>query len=173
MSFLKLSKRKFLLSGASLVSFTLPLSACRNEAAIGDKPLDSTNSNHDIFRVFIARLFPINAIDPSVLSDVSDGLFKSAKTNVGLAGSLSACIQAVQKFSENDWLKLEPSQQTAIMQKLEGEPWFGAILFQAKGMLFNNPKLWRALGYGGSSLEEGGYKYNGFDDIDWLPEVSE
>jgi len=36
--------------------------------------------------------------------------------------------------------------------------------------LFNNPKLWSVLNYGGPSLEEGGYKYDGFDDINWLPE---
>ena len=170
MSFLNLSKRDFLLSGVSLVSLALPLSACRNDA-IKDIALPQPSSKeHDVLSVVLERLFPISGIDQTAFSDVALSLLQSAKTNDDVAGILKSAIQAVEDASNNAWLNLTPSKQTAVLKKLESEPWFTGLLLNAKAALFNNPKLWSVLNYGGPSLEEGGYKYDGFDDINWLPE---
>ena len=35
--------------------------------------------------------------------------------------------------------------------------------------LYNDPAVWKKLGFEGSSAEFGGYLSRGFDDIAWLP----
>jgi hypothetical protein len=45
------------------------------------------------------------------------------------------------------------------------------LLADARDRLYALPAVWQAIGYPGSSLEFGGYRNRGYDDIDWLPEV--
>jgi len=169
MNFSELSRRNILFTGASTLSFVWPLSACTQSRTKDKKKIILSASDNDIIYSFIERLFPINGLDSAVLSTINDDLFKAAQNDAGLEENLKACIFALQDKSNNDWLKLTPSKQVAIMKEVEGDVWFTGLLLRAKAALFAHPKLWKVLGYGGSSLETGGYKYNGFDDIDWLP----
>ncbi len=57
-----------------------------------------------------------------------------------------------------------------VMEELQTEPFFGAILNQTIDVLYRNPDVWKLVGYEGSSIEYGGYLNRGFNDIDWLPE---
>ena len=49
------------------------------------------------------------------------------------------------------------------------QPFFAAIQGQVLPRLYNHPVIWKNIGYPGSSVEYGGYKDRGFNDIDWLP----
>ena len=167
------SRRHFLSISLGTGSMVWLLPACTQSAPENIDPTQFTASEHDALHMFIQQLFPINNLDASVLSELTAGLIQSEQSNSGLRESLKSCIAALQDRSGNKWLKLKPINQVAIMTQLESEPWFTAILLQAKASLFTAPKLWARLNYGGSSLEQGGYKYNGFDDIDWLPESPE
>jgi hypothetical protein len=42
------------------------------------------------------------------------------------------------------------------------------MLQRTRDDLFNNPVVWAHIGYGGSSLQFGGYVNRGLNDIDWL-----
>ena len=37
--------------------------------------------------------------------------------------------------------------------------------------IYNNPEVWKVLGYEGPSAELGGYINRGFSDIDWLQDA--
>ena len=37
--------------------------------------------------------------------------------------------------------------------------------------IYNNPDVWKVLGYEGPSAEQGGYINRGFSDIDWLQDA--
>ena len=163
------SRRYFLMTSLGVISTVFPLYACTQGAPNETKTSYFSSPEHNILVKFIELLFPIHGLDKAVLSNITEGLLESAENNAGLRESLKSCISALQEKSGNGWLKHEPSKQVAIMTELEGETWFTGILLQAKAALFTHPKFWKLIGYGGSSLETGGYKYNGFDDIDWLP----
>ena len=66
---------------------------------------------------------------------------------------------------------MEDSQIEAV-GSIEGEAFFAAILAGLRGTFYYHPKVWAHIDYPGSSKEHGGYKFRGFDDIDWLPEES-
>ena len=173
MSFQNIPRRNFLIIAAGATSFLLPLSACKQNGAKEIISATFSNADSETIYQFIERLLPIDGIESSVFNDITTGLFKSAENDSGLRESLKSCIQSLQDLTQNNWLNTETSNQISILKKLETESWFSDILSRAKASLFTHPKLWARLKYGGSSLEEGGYKYNGFDDIDWLPESPE
>jgi len=66
------------------------------------------------------------------------------------------------------WLNLDESAQLEVMRELEPEPFFQYMLQTTKMHLFNDREVWAHIGYGGSSLEGGGYLHRGLNDIDWL-----
>jgi len=66
------------------------------------------------------------------------------------------------------WLALDETAQLAALRAIENGPFFQHVLQTTKVVLFNDPKVWEFVGYGGSSLEFGGYLDRGLNDIDWL-----
>ena len=71
--------------------------------------------------------------------------------------------------SGGSWLEASADDKLRVLQKLEDEPYFGQLLNAAIDTLYQDPAVYRRLGYEGSAIEFGGYLNRGFDDIDWLP----
>ena len=66
-------------------------------------------------------------------------------------------------------MALDEAVQVEALKSLQDEAFFGAILGQVLPRVYNHPLIWKHIGYPGSSVEYGGYKDRGFNDIDWLP----
>ena len=66
--------------------------------------------------------------------------------------------------------ELEADEQLAALQQAEGTPYFDLVRATAVVELYDNPLVWKALGYEGPSVHLGGYVNRGFDDLDWLPD---
>ena len=64
-------------------------------------------------------------------------------------------------------LAAEPDR-VDVLRSLEETPFFRTVRAEMITAFYNQPEVWTKLGYPGSSAEEGGYLYRGFDDIDWL-----
>jgi hypothetical protein len=71
--------------------------------------------------------------------------------------------------SGGSWLEASADDKLRVLQELESEPCFGHLLNAAIDTLYQDPAVYRRLGYEGSAIEFGGYLNRGFDDIDWLP----
>ena len=65
---------------------------------------------------------------------------------------------------------LDADAQLAALQRAEGTPYFALVQATAVVELYDNPLVWKALGYEGPSVHLGGYVERGFDDLDWLPD---
>ena len=61
------------------------------------------------------------------------------------------------------------AERVALLHEIEGTPFFQKMRGGLVTALYNQPEIWKLLGYEGSSAEHGGYIHRGFDDIDWLP----
>ena len=59
-----------------------------------------------------------------------------------------------------------------VLERQQREPYFALVLNTAIDVLYRDAEVWEMVGYGGSSLEHGGYLTRGFDDISWLPKTS-
>jgi hypothetical protein len=61
-------------------------------------------------------------------------------------------------------------QREEALTKIAGSPFFEAVRGKTIVSLYNQPEVWTQFGYEGPSYEKGGYLFNGFDDLDWLPD---
>ena len=63
----------------------------------------------------------------------------------------------------------QEADRVALLREIEGTQFFAKVRGGLVTALYNQPDIWKLLGYEGSSAEHGGYIHRGFDDIDWLP----
>ena len=65
---------------------------------------------------------------------------------------------------------LDADAQLAALERTEGSDYFNLVRSTAVVALYDNPDVWKALGYEGPSVHLGGYVNRGFDDLDWVPD---
>lgn len=70
------------------------------------------------------------------------------------------------------WRDVSGVRRIAILRQIESSPFFGFLRNNAAQIVYRNPDIWNFIGYGGSSIEHGGYLNWGFNDIDWLPKLN-
>ena len=68
------------------------------------------------------------------------------------------------------FLELDEDRQLEVLRSSEGTDYFELVRSTAVVELYDNPLVWKALGYEGPSAHLGGYLHRGFDDVDWLPD---
>lgn len=61
-------------------------------------------------------------------------------------------------------------QREEALRKIADTPFFQAVRSKTMVSLYNQPEVWEKFGYEGPSYEQGGYLFNGFDDLSWLPD---
>ena len=81
-------------------------------------------------------------------------------------------VRALNEVSGGDFSAIVPEKREALLREIaESKPdFFQAVRGKQVVSLYNQPEVWAEFGYEGPSYEIGGYLYNGFDDIDWLPD---
>ena len=65
---------------------------------------------------------------------------------------------------------LDPDAQLETLTRAEGTPFFDLLKATAVVALYDQPMVWKLLGYEGPAAHLGGYVNRGFDDLDWLPD---
>jgi hypothetical protein len=118
---------------------------------------------------FTWQLFPLEGVEESVYVTVVETLDRRASSDTSLHEQIKAGIAALDAARGKPWVELSEPDQTAVMKEIEKAPFFGTMRTAAVNSIFNNPKVWRVIGYEGSAVEHGGYVNRGFNDIDWLP----
>lgn len=119
----------------------------------------------------IARvLFPHRRFGDETYAVVVASLDSDAAANPGVKQMLSEGLAALDEKASGAWVDADPAEQAAIMKELEGTPFFGAMHFKASSTIYDQPEVWRALGYEGPSFDRGGYLHRGFNDLQWLPD---
>jgi len=68
------------------------------------------------------------------------------------------------------WLNLSRGYQLEAMKRIEGGQFFQALRGHTVVALYNNKNVWPSFGYQGSSAEQGGYLFRGFQDAGWTME---
>jgi hypothetical protein len=78
-------------------------------------------------------------------------------------------ISRMNNLDSQPWLSLAGKKKQRVLEAMQTEAFFSVIQTNTIEILYQDPELWRLIGYQGSSIEFGGYLNRGFDDIDWLP----
>jgi len=67
------------------------------------------------------------------------------------------------------WKDVADSERIAILASIQDSPFFEVLRSNTLLVLLREPETFAVVGYGGSSMEFGGYLNRGFNDISWLP----
>ena len=84
---------------------------------------------------------------------------------------VNAGVSELESRQPGRWLERDQEQQLADLEALEASPFFQYLLNTTRTRLFNDREVWSFLGYGGSSMQFGGYVDHGLNDIDWLEDA--
>lgn len=112
-------------------------------------------------------LFPHPDLGAEPYARVASGI----AADPGAAELVGTGLAELDSLGEGDWLDRSEAQQVADLEAIESGAFFQHMLAQTKSRLYNDREVWAFLGYGGSSMEFGGYLDRGLDDIDWLEEA--
>ncbi|MDJ0928497.1 MAG: hypothetical protein QNJ73_12740 [Gammaproteobacteria bacterium] len=114
-------------------------------------------------------LLPHDFVTDAQYAGVATALERQATRDTGLLELIRAGLARMDALTDVGWQSVSVDQKLQVLEELQDEPFFGAILNATIDTLYRDPEVYRQLGYEGSSIEFGGYLNRGFDDIDWLP----
>lgn len=67
------------------------------------------------------------------------------------------------------WKDLAEADRVATLASLQETPFFAVVRANTLQVLLRDPATFEVVGYGGSTIQHGGYLNRGFNDISWLP----
>lgn len=168
-----LSRRVFLKSGGGALIGTLAFSSGAIALLAPSKswsmPLDTLTSRQGEILLKVTRhIFPHKNLEDAVYAFVARDLDRAAvaePTRELIVGG----INALDSDASGDWLALDSEDQRRRVEALEGTAFFEKIRGTAVVSLYNNPLAFAHFGYEGEK-GDGGYLFNGFNDLTWLPD---
>jgi hypothetical protein len=112
--------------------------------------------------------YPHAMLDDAIYGKVVYSLDEKAAADPALLRSLQegAATLKSKKFDT-----LDEAGQEAVLKGIETSAPFQAVRGECVTGIYNNPDVWKVLGYEGPSAELGGYINRGFSDIDWLQDA--
>ncbi|HVF78186.1 MAG TPA: hypothetical protein VNA28_07795 [Solirubrobacteraceae bacterium] len=117
----------------------------------------------------VARaMYPHDALPDEAYEKVVRQIEADAHGNKAVQATIE---QGIAELDEPTPFKdLEADDQLEALLRTEGGEYFNLVRATAVVELYDNPLVWKALGYEGPSVHLGGYVNRGFDDLDWLPD---
>jgi hypothetical protein len=112
------------------------------------------------------------AYDILPYAELSPGLYVSAAQQILdlKDNSVAAGLEKLRDASHNAaWKDVPEAERVAILSSLQHSPFFGVVRAKTLQVLLREPATFAIVGYGGSSIQYGGYINFGFNDISWLP----
>jgi len=155
--------RRNLLRGLAL-AFAVLTTRIRFAGAIDPQPyLQKT------LRKLAYLLFPHPKLPAGPYQALAKTLAARASSDAAFAQQLNSGVAKLDAGSATPWLEQSEQQQLIAVERIAGSPFFRLMRRATIEHLYRNRKVWKLIGYEGSSVEFGGYVDRGFDDIDWLP----
>jgi len=127
----------------------------------------------DTLLVMLRHLYPHASLGDVYYLNVVADLDTEAKNDEATQALLKDGVARLDRAMSVPFLRLSPGYQLKVLEGMESDPFFQKVRGKAVVSLYNQPLVWRQLGYEGPSWPHGGYIDRGFDDLAWLPEPPE
>jgi len=114
-------------------------------------------------------LFPHDRLGVQYYAVVVDALDKQAGTDAAVRQLLAEGVAKLDAAHAMPWIDLSDGAREAVLRGMEKTEFFTTVRTKTIAGLYGNPLVYQMFGYGGPSVELGGYINRGFDDIGWLP----
>lgn len=115
-------------------------------------------------------LYPHDAIGDMYYAVVVEALDGEAAGDPATAALLTDGVAQLDAALGVPFAELSPGSRTTVLEAMQADPFFQKVRGSVVFHFYNNPLLWRQLGYEGPSYEHGGYIWRGFQDAGWLIE---
>lgn len=158
-----INRRLFLL-GSAYATFLANNLGARSWAAITVG--EDTNRKQLLVRL-VRTLYPHDQIADGPYLRTSEAIVSAANQSIGQALMFARGLDALDATG---FATMDEAAAVAHLKSIEGSEFFGFVRSKAVVALYNDPEVWKILGYEGPSYDQGGYLNRGFNDLDWLPE---
>jgi hypothetical protein len=165
-----LQRRDFLLSGVAVSALAAGGSIIfgpGHASAMATSTLDQHTA--ETLMVMAHELFPHDRLGPQYYAAVVDAIDKDASKDAGLRQLLADGVVKLDAIRGIPWIQLSDGARTAALRSIATTEFFTTVRTKTIGALYGNPLVYQMFGYGGPSVQLGGYIHRGFDDIGWLP----
>ena len=173
---LKLTRRRLLALASRSVTVTAVSLAFVPRLFLGAEDGDQVAGFSDTELSTLATLshdlFPHDSLPGSVYQDVARTLNGRLRTTPDVFHLIRDGVLGLDRLTgEGGWAVLPYEQRLAILKKVEASPFFTSLTGLVEDTLYQHPKVWELVGYGGNALAQGGY-LDSLGDISWLPKES-
>jgi hypothetical protein len=76
-------------------------------------------------------------------------------------------VAGLDKVFGVPFVRLSDEYQTEALRRIQDGKFFQTVRGHEAVALYNNKNVWADMGYQGSSYQDGGYLYRGFQDAGW------
>jgi hypothetical protein len=122
--------------------------------------------------VVVAReMFPHDRLGMEYYAAVVASLDSEAAHDAALRQLLNDGVAKLDSAHGLHWVDLSEGGRIATLKSIEETTFFTTMRKKTISGLYGNPLVYQMFGYGGPSVEFGGYLERGFDDIGWLPNI--
>ena len=158
------TRRRVLISISQLAA-AATLVACSRSADQDAATADSTNL--ELLASVAYDILPYAELPPALYVKAAQQILDLKDKNVVVG------LEKLHAASHNAaWKNVPETERVAILSSLQDSPFFGVVRGKTLQVLLRDPATFAVVGYGGPSIQYGGYLFRGFDDINWLPASS-
>lgn len=172
-----MNRRQFLQSsglaaaGAAVIASGTTLMASDGAWAL---ELEALNAHDGMTLLRMTRqIYPHDTLGDFYYATVVEGLDQSAAGDAGTADLLKQGVAELDGAMGVPFVELSEGNQLTVLTAMQESPFFQSVRGSCITGLYNNPLVWRHLGYEGASYEYGGYLVRGFNDLNWLGDPPE
>lgn len=116
------------------------------------------------------QLYPHDMLGDVYYADVVEAFDTKVAADPELAALVKSGVAELDGTLGVPFLNLSSGYQVEALKRIEGNPFFSQVRGHTVVALYNNKNVWPTFGYQGSSADQGGYLYRGFQDAGWTME---
>ena len=169
-----LNRREFLASAGKIAASVVVLSGATTILAANGAwamELDALPPHEaEVLLQMTRQLYPHPMLGDVYYAEVVEAFDAKVAADPELVTLVREGVAELDAVYKVPWLRLSPGLQLQALQKVQDGKFFQTLRGHTVVALYNNKNVWANFGYQGSSAEEGGYLYRGFQDAGWTME---
>lgn len=119
------------------------------------------------------QIYPHSKLDDAAYWKVVKELDSAGEKDPVTASLLADGVAHLDSAQSAKFAALSEKEQIEALKGIANTPFFQKVQSIELASLYNDPAVWKALGYQGPAYSIGGYINHGFNDLAWLPEPPE
>lgn len=114
-------------------------------------------------------MFPHDRFPDGPYERTADAVLAAGAEDARTGALLDQGLRDLDVAGGAPFTQLADEEALATLRGMSTTAFFEAVRAKTILTLYNDPEVWRLLGWEGESFSQGGYLERGFGDLDWLP----